>query len=633
MKNSKKYISVVITAVILMLSAFTAVAETDPPPVPRPDFPPEYILNPWEYVTSGLNLLGDDTGVIEITPRIVGGTIVNPENAYPWMASYQFSGYHYCGATLINDDWVLTAAHCWADGNGDPYAITDADKIVLGEFDLSSDSGHEQEIGIIEVHIHPDYDPSNLFYDFALLRLAASAELNNYVQPIALTYPTDALEVGHSSRVIGWGDTEYGGSSSSQLLFAQIGILDDSVCSGGYGGFYDNVSMICAGVLAGGKDSCQGDSGGPMFYYEGGRWLLAGIVSWGYQCGLEGYPGVYARTSTAVPWILDTIGVLSAPISVNAQDGLYEDKVIISTASVSGANSYQFYRDGVYIGTNSNPWFTDSSPVPETIHQYQTKSCVGTICSYLSTASDTGFISKDAPGIYTKHIAYFRLRNQNNYGAPDSALAFGPINKYPLAGDWDGDGDSTVGFYTKEIAYFRLRNVNSPGTPDIAYAFGPPNMIPIAGDWNGNGIDTIGLYDPAISYFRLRNSHAPGSADITFAFGPNNLYPISGDWDGDGIDTIGVYDSSNGYFRLKNSNTPGSADITFQFGATDPNAIPISGDWDGDGKDEVGVYVGGYFYLNFVSSAGLPDTIFVFGPIFTPIDETHFPINGNWDGQ
>merc|ERR1712130_1004432 len=62
-------------------------------------------------------------------------------------------------------------------------------------------------------------------------------------------------------------------------------------------------SMLCAGYMAGGKDSCVGDSGGPMICVEDNRPVLRGVVSWGYKCAARNFPGVYARVSTSVSWI------------------------------------------------------------------------------------------------------------------------------------------------------------------------------------------------------------------------------------------------------------------------------------------------------------------------------------------
>ena len=62
--------------------------------------------------------------------------------------------------------------------------------------------------------------------------------------------------------------------------------------------------MICAGYPGvGGKDACQGDSGGPFVCNEGGKAVIAGVVSWGNGCALADYPGVYARTTYVLDWI------------------------------------------------------------------------------------------------------------------------------------------------------------------------------------------------------------------------------------------------------------------------------------------------------------------------------------------
>lgn len=69
--------------------------------------------------------------------------------------------------------------------------------------------------------------------------------------------------------------------------------------------------MLCAGRAEGGIDSCQGDSGGPLVVLAGAetpdpaddRWLLAGTVSWGYECGAPDRPGLYARAATFATWV------------------------------------------------------------------------------------------------------------------------------------------------------------------------------------------------------------------------------------------------------------------------------------------------------------------------------------------
>jgi glucose/arabinose dehydrogenase len=204
----------------------------------------------------------------------------------------------------------------------------------------------------------------------------------------------------------------------------------------------------------------------------------------------------------------------------------------------------------------------------------------------------------------------------------------------PLAGDWDGNGATSIGLFTPTTGALALRNSNSPGAADLLFSYGSgnPNMIALTGDWDGTGTKTAGLYDPASGFFFLRNSNSPGSADLVFSFGPGgaNLIPLAGDWNGDGVDTIGVYNRSTGAFFLRNSNTPGAADVVFSFGAGGTDLVPIVGDWDGNGTTTVGLYntATSTFFLKNSNTPGGADLAFGFGAPSANM----VPLAGNWDG-
>ena len=86
--------------------------------------------------------------------------------------------------------------------------------------------------------------------------------------------------------------------------YVQVPVISNPDCISAYGGTITE-SMICAGYPGeGGKDACNGDSGGPLVCNDGGKAIIAGVVSWGRDCADPDYPGVYARTTHILDWII-----------------------------------------------------------------------------------------------------------------------------------------------------------------------------------------------------------------------------------------------------------------------------------------------------------------------------------------
>ncbi len=234
----------------------------------------------------------------EVTPRIVGGTIA-PNHAYPFVVAIERNSdnFQFCGGTLLSPTRVLTAGHCLATGV--PIHIR------IGTNNRTIDPG--QLINVSARIRHPKYNGSTFDYDVAIFTLASAVALNDSKNLVLLPEACAGLECitglakpGTLVRTIGWGATQGDGSVPSlDLRQVDVPVVRNSVCNTAVGGGV-SARMICAGFVAGGKDSCSGDSGGPLFgYLPGGRTgVQNGIVSWGVgNCADPNLYGVYTRIS------------------------------------------------------------------------------------------------------------------------------------------------------------------------------------------------------------------------------------------------------------------------------------------------------------------------------------------------
>ncbi|MCJ8740271.1 hypothetical protein PDJAM_G00057030 [Pangasius djambal] len=240
-------------------------------------------------------------GVPAIKPQISGyNRIVNGENAvsgsWPWQVSLQdTTGFHFCGGSLINQYWVVTAAHC--------RVTPSRHRVILGEYNRASNSEPIQVKNIAKAITHPYYNSQNFNNDITLLKLSSPAQLNNRVSPVCLASSSANVAAGTRCVTTGWGKTAFS-SSPSILQQTALPILSLAQCQQYWGNrIFD--SMICAG--ASGVSSCQGDSGGPLVCESSGVWYQVGIVSWGTSnCNVRA-PAVYARVSYLRSWIDQTV--------------------------------------------------------------------------------------------------------------------------------------------------------------------------------------------------------------------------------------------------------------------------------------------------------------------------------------
>uniref|UniRef100_A0AB38ZEU3 Venom S1 protease 42 n=1 Tax=Oncocephalus sp. TaxID=2944721 RepID=A0AB38ZEU3_9HEMI len=211
--------------------------------------------------------------------RIVGGEETEI-NEYPFMVSLKVSRkkLKLCGASIISERMVLTAAHCTFSFHKFGFYVG------IGEHDLTKQhlTPYARDIKVLKAVEHPDYDDRASIYDIALLLLEESIKFNNVVGPVCLPGVNRDL-VGEYAKFTGWGKTATNGTSSPHLRKVHVKVISLGVCSTSYKPII-NGTQLC--TWAPNRDSCQGDSGGPLIWNdpETNRYIQIGAVSYGRDC-------------------------------------------------------------------------------------------------------------------------------------------------------------------------------------------------------------------------------------------------------------------------------------------------------------------------------------------------------------
>ena len=236
--------------------------------------------------------------------RIVGGDPA-PAYAWPWQVYISFRGQFICGGTLIDPQYVVSAAHCVVGQSFNPSDYL----IRVGAHNMAQQGFYSGTVyRVVSLRVHEQYVNAESGYDVSIMRLSTAVAVSDTVNVICL--PSSAnLDLPTYQPVVisGFGVTSEGGRVSSTLQQAVIQFLP--TCGNVYDSF-DSNSQLCAGLRRGGRDSCQGDSGGPLVYQprRSSQWVLIGITSYGNGCARINYPGVYTKVSAYLSWILRIIG-------------------------------------------------------------------------------------------------------------------------------------------------------------------------------------------------------------------------------------------------------------------------------------------------------------------------------------
>ncbi|XP_011908327.1 PREDICTED: transmembrane protease serine 13 isoform X3 [Cercocebus atys] len=226
-------------------------------------------------------------GLRAMTGRIVGGALAS-ESKWPWQVSLHFGTTHICGGTLIDAQWVLTAAHCFFVTR---EKVLEGWKVYAGTSNL-----HQlpEAVSIAEIIINSNYTDEEDDYDIALMRLSKPLTLSAHIHPACLPMHGQTFSLNETCWITGFGKTrETDDKTSPFLREVQVNLIDFKKCNDYL--VYDSYltpRMMCAGDLRGGRDSCQNN-----------RWYLAGVTSWGTGCGQRNKPGVYTKVTEVLPWI------------------------------------------------------------------------------------------------------------------------------------------------------------------------------------------------------------------------------------------------------------------------------------------------------------------------------------------
>lgn len=279
------------------------------------------VLRRW-FTASGMSLLmacGPDAPD-EPSPReplasaeqdIVGGTNAAISDN-PWQVSLQnSSGAHTCGGSILNASWILTAQHCVNAGG----VITRPARVAAGSPTLSGMGTSGQLRSVAEVVVYPGYTFPTSGKDVALLRVSTPLDLTGpNVKAIGLVTSSDSTSgvtaPGVAARVTGWGRRYQGGPSPDWLQTADVSILSNASAQSSYPDIPLTEDQLP--TTTPNKGPCNGDSGGPLTVLRNGTRVLAGVVSWGSNCGNPQYPALYARVSSFESWI--TLKTNTAPL-------------------------------------------------------------------------------------------------------------------------------------------------------------------------------------------------------------------------------------------------------------------------------------------------------------------------------
>ncbi|XP_013183844.2 chymotrypsin BI [Amyelois transitella] len=239
----------------------------------------------------------------ELMGRIVGGSQVTTQSSFPFqaglIATLTTGWTSICGGSLLSSTKVLTAAHCWWDGQSQARLFT----VVLGSLTIFTGGTRIETSDIV---VHPNWNTNAITHDIAMVTIK-SVSFNNNIQSIPIPTMADVNQdfSGSTAVVSGYGKTNDAQTSfptTSALHQTTVKVITNAVCQNSFQITLHGSHLCTNGD--GGVGSCDGDSGGPLTTVWKNQRTLIGVVSFGLgdRCQ-SGYPSVYTRVTAFLNWI------------------------------------------------------------------------------------------------------------------------------------------------------------------------------------------------------------------------------------------------------------------------------------------------------------------------------------------